>query len=957
MKNFRTLGLVSLIAILGVATYVHLDHQMRYQPRSEQGSGEYIKGAQEYLSMLRANVVTGQVEPEDHRRMGEAVRYYASMQPKSVSSEWVEMGPDNVGGRVRSIVYDPNNFQSLWTGGVSGGLWHTTDGGNLWEKVESFSDNLCISSIALLGNGHLLVATGSTFERPFGTGGSGFVGGGLFRSTDGGASFELLEGPTTNWSASSPWAIIDKLVADPVDPNKCWVAYNKGLKIYDSGSNTMSDPPGSVPSNVLCKALEVSNDGQLIIADFGSGVYISRDGGNTFDQIQGNGFPSAAQYGRIEIAISPDNKDYIYVMGESNGRMFGVFSSTDQGYNWTRIWPAGFGTNGVPELDIFGDNSQGFYDNILAVAPGQPDRLWLGGVTLWSTSLNAQPVQIALGFDFTGCFNCVHADIHEITFTPDGTAYIGCDGGIYVSPPGALSGQIFYAANRGLNITQFYSLAYSAKGKVLGGTQDNGTQYLPGVGGNTPLEAVELTGGDGFDSEISQIDGNIMFTTLYFGGLFRTADGGSNFSDFYDSRVTALGAPGDLQNGLGDFYTDIALYENWNDTGSQDSLTWINNTGDTLFFGETVYYVGRMPQVSQSFTVTQAFIAPEDSVRVQDKVQTLLAVGFAGGEGVWVTRDACQFIDGVQWMKVANNAMGNVNVLEWSADGDHLFWGTSDGNVYRLSGFNNVYSFDQGDVLLGTDYSLDGPTPIMTGGSVITGLSSDPSDPSRLLVSTGGYGGSNKVRLITNATTTPAVGNLWNVPLELTGMPVYDCLIHATNNDIMFVGTEWGVMGTDDGGASWTFQTNGMPRVPVFALRQQTWTWDSNPYGPDYVTNPYVIYAGTHGRGAFKTETFLSLPPSPSSTGSNEESGLAVSVFPNPVAMDATVAFSLDGRNDVSITIYDMKGSVVRNERPTSYGPGEHRVTMNVADLLNGTYMVEVRAEGKRSVGRFVVSR
>ena len=957
MNKVSRLGLWALPVAAAASVLLATQPRMHYIPRDEGNGGASIHGAFEYLAAIRANVATGVYDPNDKRRMDQAVNTAMAGMPKSVNLEWIEMGPDNVGGRIRAVVIDPANTQSLWAGGVSGGLYHTLDGANTWVKIGGFADNLCIASIALLSNGHIYVGTGSTFEGASASGGSGFIGDGLYRSIDGGATFQQLFGPAGNFNENDPWTTVNKLIPDPTNPNRLWVGYGGGLRIYDESDSSFTETDSDLPSSD-CKALDVSSDGSTIIANFGSQAWLSQDFGANFTTLnQGtNQFPTAG-ISRMEVAISPDDKNYMYAMMASGGRMLGVWASTNQGNTWNQIWPAGFGTNGVPELDIFGDNAQGNYDNVIAVVPGQPDRVWLGGVTLWTTSLNAQPVQLALGFDFPGCFNCVHADIHDITFAPDGQyAYVACDGGIYVTPT---QGDVFYAANRFLNITQFYSLAYSPKGKVLGGTQDNGTQYLPLVGGNTAEEAIEVNSGDGFDCEISQIDPNIMFSTVYFGAVSRSADGGTNFGGFYDARVLALGNPGAIDGtGIGDFFTNIRLHENWEDDNSQDSVTWYNSTADTVHFGQLIDYVGKMPQVRQYHTITQSSIAPGDSLRLQDRVQTLFAVGFNGAQGVWVTRDACQFVTSPEWWRVTMNSGGTVNVLEWSADGNRLFWGNRDGGVFMLEGFNNAYSLDQADVQIGTDYQLTQRT-LVSGGPVVTGLCADPNDPNRLMVTFGQYGGNQKVRILSNISTlnNPTVTNVWaGVPAELQGMPVYDGIITMDDPESYVVGTEYGIMASDDNGATWTFENTGLDRVPVFQVRQQTLTWDYNPYEIDYVTNQGVIYAGTHGRGAFRTEKFLSIAPLQGGSGAQGEVS-DLTIFPNPASITTTIAFTLKERKETNISIYDLNGRLVRSERPTAYGPGKQQLVLPVQDLPPGTYVVELRAGGVKRTGRFVISR
>ena len=85
------------------------------------GGGSF-HGAFEYLAAIRAKVAPGVYDPNDKRRMDQAVNTAMAGMPKSVNLEWIEMGPDNVGGRIRAVVIDPANTQSLWAGGVSGGL-------------------------------------------------------------------------------------------------------------------------------------------------------------------------------------------------------------------------------------------------------------------------------------------------------------------------------------------------------------------------------------------------------------------------------------------------------------------------------------------------------------------------------------------------------------------------------------------------------------------------------------------------------------------------------------------------------------------------------------------------------------------------------------------------------------------------------------------------------------------
>ncbi|MCB0788317.1 MAG: hypothetical protein KDB75_03365, partial [Flavobacteriales bacterium] len=181
MTRALPLAALALATVASAGLYVARTSSPTYVPRDRATQDASIRGAWEFYRMVRGNVNTGEVELEDIRRVRKGYESFAKQQTKNVGLQWIEMGPDNIGGRIRSVVVDPNNPDVIWTGGVSGGLWRSDDGANTWQKIEAFSDNLIVSTVALLGNGHVYIGTGSTFDGPSGSGGSGFVGAGLFR--------------------------------------------------------------------------------------------------------------------------------------------------------------------------------------------------------------------------------------------------------------------------------------------------------------------------------------------------------------------------------------------------------------------------------------------------------------------------------------------------------------------------------------------------------------------------------------------------------------------------------------------------------------------------------------------------------------------------------------------------------------------------------------------------------
>ncbi len=962
MTRIFTLTLIGAAVVGSIALHHQRSLAPHYTPRHAVATDQNYRGAFEWLNLMRANEASGVVDPMDHMRMAKAVAAFNRTEAKEATYNWVEMGPDNVGGRVRAICVDPTNHQKLWAGSVSGGLFRSLDGANTWTRIESFTQNLMISSIAILGNGHLYVATGCTWEGISGNGGSGFVGAGLFRSDDDGASFSQALAPPSPWSPGVDWAVINRIKADPVNPNRLYIAaQDPGARVYDESTGVASTV-GDLSSILATYDVEVSADGNTILFAAGSGdAYLSTNGGTTFDKLDGTpsgtpgvGFPLSV--GRVELAMSPDDPNYMYALGcTGGGAMAGVWASTDRGMTWYQIWPPGAT---VPSLDIFRDNRQGFYDNAIAVRPGHREEVWIGGVELWKTTLSGQPNQLAVADASPGCFFCVHSDVHEIVFADDQTAYIGCDGGIFKSPTG---GQNFYAANRDLAITQFYSVAYNTRGHVIGGAQDNGSQFINGYG-NSTNEASDLTGGDGFDVDMSQMDTNIMFTSIYAGAIFRSNDQGNNFGEFYDDNVP-VDPNATLGDGLGDFYTNFRIFENPNDANSPyvKRLVYSIGAGDTIFPGESrsIGFLGTVTSVTQygQYTNTGAdpIIGPwtSDTLEFVDRLTSIFAAGYTDAQGVWVTRQALDFNANPAWAKVVTNAGGNVNCLEWSRDGNNLFYGTSQGEIFRVSGFATAYSISELSVD-SAEYALT-TTQIYSGSNAVTGLAPDPSNIDRLVATFGNYGGNSKVRRTENATGAATWTNIWNVPTALQGMPCYDAVIHKDNSNIILVGTEFGVWATDDGGATWTNQTSGIQGVPVFAMRQQTWNWQNNPVGPDWVQNPNVIYAGTHGRGFFRTESLVGVRPVNDPLANVELD--QVVLMPNPASTQSVINFTLRKSGDVTVNVYDIKGKLVLSNTRRNLAAAVQNIPINTEALNSGTYMVEVRTGDQRRSARLVVMR
>ena len=130
----------------------------------------------------------------------------AGLQP----SQWQALGPSNVGGRVRALAFDPRNPARLLAGTASGGLWISPDAGATWSANNDFLPNLSISTIAFDP------VNPSTVYAGTGEASAGLVGVGVFRSADGGATWQYL--PSTNPDLNADWLFVNRLAVHPTQP-------------------------------------------------------------------------------------------------------------------------------------------------------------------------------------------------------------------------------------------------------------------------------------------------------------------------------------------------------------------------------------------------------------------------------------------------------------------------------------------------------------------------------------------------------------------------------------------------------------------------------------------------------------------------------------------------------------------------------------------------------------------
>lgn len=556
-RNKLIIGSASLVAIAAVFavspwnfTGSKGSYTQKDLPSLESKSAE---DAKKWLEARYIDQETGQPISPDKL---ELIRTQLRKAPRNKNISFMEQGPDNIGGRTRAVQIDRTNNNRLWAGGVSGGLFVSTNRGNLWSRVDSYiiaGASPFISSMTQTKDGTLYVATGSNQES--------WSGNGVWYSTDSGLTWTKISG-TTNCT---------EIVSNNVD-NYAWMATTSGLKKWQLGDAALTSVTVTAGA---CNTVQISKDGLVLVAAFGSNkTYVSNDGGSTWTDKSGSGAGLVATGApRIEYAISHSRvggKYSIYAV-RTNSNLSGMNVSHDDGNTWSQF----VGSSGTPSnLDIY--RNQGTYNSILTVTPNNNEKILIGGIDIWQweQTVNNPP---SGGFEkLTEWFlppyspKYAHADNHEMKWDALNRLYIGNDGGIGISND---YGQTWYPANRGYNVTQFYGIAFDKDGAVMGGTQDNGTLYNDHTL-STFQEFREVNGGDGFECEISFYNPNVMFSSVYYNSISRSGDRGQTWGSFVPTFPGTYDPAGTDGSTFHPFHTEFVLAEYY-DLNSEDSVMYI----------------------------------------------------------------------------------------------------------------------------------------------------------------------------------------------------------------------------------------------------------------------------------------------------------------------------------------------------------------------------------------------
>jgi hypothetical protein len=660
---------------------------------------------------------------------------------------WSWIGPGNIGGRTRALIVHPTITSTIFAGSVGGGIWKTTNGGATWNPVDDFMANLAVSSMLFhpIDPSIMYAGTGEGFFNI-----DSLRGAGVFKSIDGGSTWAQL--PATAPTAGFlDFAFVNELAISP-DGTTLLAATGTGLYRSLDGGNIWTRTLSVSPMQDV-KFIPGSNV-RVVAGGRTKNAYYSTNGGASWT---GTNIPTGGSNKRVELGVSVSNPNVVYASiaegGGSSTPPAELWKSVDHGASYTLVF------NQAPSLL----GTQGWYDNAVWVDPTNVNHLLVAGQSVFRS--------IDGGATFGAAFSGGHADYHVFTSDPgfNGTTnrrvYIANDGGVYKWED--VSVTTTTKLNNNFGVTQFYGAdGLTSNGKIFGGTQDNGTLlYQPASGAQAWSP---IFGGDGGYATADRVN-NYLYGELQYLGVHRSANGATS------ALITGCSkpAPYRLDDGCG---------------------------------------------------TTANFIAP---IRLDPNNPDRL---LAGGMELWRTDDPRTVntaTTGPSWAAIKPSIASPISAIEVAKNNSNLVWiGHNNGDVYlTMDGTSSTPSWLQRD--------LSAPG---LPNRAVTSIAVDPLDASTVFVAFGGYTSGNLwVTHNNGATWADAAGAPGS---RLPDVPIRWVVRHPTAPGWVYVATDVGVFASLDGGGTWSLPHDGPANVAVFQLFFMGTT----------------LVAVTHGRGLFTVD-------------------------------------------------------------------------------------------------------
>lgn len=837
------------------------------------------------------------------------------------------IGPATSSGRITAIeaVYtnvDPARSKdrrlTVYIGAAAGGVWKSKDGGTTVKPVFDKEKQHSVGAMALdmnHGDSVLWVGTGESNVRN-----SVSIGGGLYKTTDGGETWQLL--------GLEKVERIAKIALNPKNSDVALVAGlgglwgdspERGLYRTTDGGKTF-EKVLYINEKTGCADVAIDPENPNICyasmwefrrsaysfnsGGAGSGLYKSTDAGKTWNKLT-NTIPTG-DLGRILVAIAPSKPNVVYAMIES--KESGLYRSEDRGETWKKMSTA---------ISV---TARPFYFSCLYVDPFDPNRVYRPSFQLGISNDGGRTFN---GFNYGGG---AHPDDHALWIDTENPQHLllGTDGGVYNSNDRGVTWVQF----RNLPLAQFYRISYDFESpyNVMGGLQDNGSWIAPHrtTAAGVQNKNWESTGwGDGFAVVRDRHNPDI----IYF-----ESQGGNAIRRHIKSSESKPIKPFEEQG-------EKKLRFNWN-----TPITQSPKNPRTLYMGSQ--YLHRSYDHGDTWQRISPDLTTNDSAKFDPQ----------GSGGVTADNTS------------AENHCTIYSIAESPLDEKIIWAGTDDGNLQLTT--------DGGKSWTNTTASIPAPLP---KGTWVSTVEPGHFDKATCYATFDNHTRGDMKPYIFRTTD---FGKTWKSLADdtLRGF-AHVVREDLSNKNLLFAGTELGLFISINGGTSWARFINGIPATPVrdIAIHPRENDLIIGTHGRGmFIIDDITPLRGMAAETLQKDIVILPTRPTPIrfQVGFQEFPGTDEFVGSNPDER-ASIVYYLKARHmvgDMKVEILDAKGDVLAT-LPASKRKGLNRVNWDMSikppqvavsqntgggnfgpTVLPGEYTVRITKNGEVTTGKFTLA-
>lgn len=617
MKS-RILFIISLGLILGIVFFIDSEKQEEKEVKNQIPSQWFYEQRVFPFDKLNREALK--------QAQSQAVNLKSS---SKFSGQWLPAGPTNIGGRLTDVEIDPIDDSKIFLGTASGGIFKSTDNGNSYLPIFDESLSLSVGDIAIALNNPEIIYVGTGEANP-GGGSLAYDGNGMYKSINGGASWENI--------GLNEIGSVGRVLVSPNNEEVAYVAAmgylfennsERGVYKTEDGGQTwdkklyFNDSTGAVdlaihpqnPDTIYAAMWQrVRRLESYMYGGESCGIHRSYDGGETWVELE-NGLPSGSDVGRIGIGVSESNPNILYaIYADRTGYFLGLYKSDDGGENWIQ-------TNDNSLSDMY--SSYGWWFGRLKIDPIDPQIVYAIGFDLYKT--------INGGDSWVEISSSIHVDHHEVAISPSNSneIFLANDAGLYTSTDAGNS----WSHQKGLPIAQFYTCAIdeSYPERLYGGAQDNGTNRT--LSGN-PDAWARIYGGDGFRCLVDPNDNHFVYAAYQYGNFARSINYGINF---YSAT-----------NGI-----SSADRKNWNTPVEMNPIN-----SNSLYFGanklykstnKAVYWQAISDDLTNGASSGNQTFGTITSISVSKPDTNIVYVG-TDDANVWITQN-----NGDSWTKISDD--------------------------------------------------------------------------------------------------------------------------------------------------------------------------------------------------------------------------------------------------------------------------------------------------------------